>query len=180
VAVGQTGQQSFRWEIATDPDEVHALLMASDAEQAERYALPRPRRNFTTTVKRVEAGMVHLARLGEQPAGAFTMSTDPPFEMPPGGFPMARRPLYLSRLCVAPEQLRNGSLVGVRCLRAAIAAASTAGADALRSQANPDLTDVLTMLRLHGFRQCGPVLAAGPLRVVNLQRDLPVPPAGDG
>jgi hypothetical protein len=171
--VSRPGQPLLRWDLATDADEVHALLQASDAEQAARYALPAPVRNLSTTVKRVEAGQVHLLRLGEQPVGAFTLSADPPFEIQPGVFPPAGRPLYLSRLCVAPEQLSIGSLVGVRCLREAIAAATRAGADVLRSQANPDFIHVLEMLRLHGFRQLGPPTGHRPLRSVNLQKDLP-------
>lgn len=161
------------WEIAADPDEVHALLQDSDAEQARRYGLPTPQRNPATTAGRVRAGQVHLIRLDGRAVGAFTLSTEPPFAVRPGIFPATDRPWYLSRLCVAGDQLRTGSLVGVRCLREAIAAAGRGGATALRSQANPDFTDVFTLLRLHGFRQHGAVVDhGGPLRAVNLQKDL--------
>ncbi len=162
------------WELAADAAEVHGLLLASDAEQALRYGIPAPRRNAATTEGRVTAGEVSLLRIDGAAAGAFTLSADPPFEVSRGTFPPAAHAMYLSRLCVAPAQLRAGSLVGVRCLREAIAAAARAGADALRSQANPDFTDVLAMLQLHGFRQHGPVAAQGHLRSVNLQKDLSV------
>jgi hypothetical protein len=180
-------QLSPGWEVAADAAEVHGLLLASDAEQAARYAIPAPRRNPATTERRVAAGEVGLLRIDGVSAGAFTLSADPPFEVSRGMFPTAARPMYLSRLCVAPAQLRTGSLVGVRCLREAIAAAARARADVLRSQANPDFADVLAMLQLHGFRRHGPVAAHGQLRSVNLQKDLSVisaravpQPAGPG
>ncbi|MEV0230206.1 hypothetical protein [Nonomuraea sp. NPDC050786] len=163
-----------RWEVATDPAEVHNLLIASDAEQGSRYAIAPPQRNLSSTMRRVEAGEVHLLRIGAEPAAAFTLSADPPFELGAGLFPPAVAPLYLSRLCVSPKHLRAGSLVGVRCLREAIRMAENADADALRSQANPDFTDVLDMLTLHGFRPWGPIATHGPLRSVNMQKDLAV------
>lgn len=170
--MNEAAQQFLYWEVAGNADVVHALLEESDAEQARRYGLPAPRRNPATTAIRVAAGQVHLAWLGGHPAGSFTLTAEPPFELEPGTFPPAASPRYLSRLCVASGQLRDGLPIGLQCLRMAITVAARAGADVLRSQANPDVTGTLTMLTLNGFRQRGPITANGPLRVVNLQREL--------
>lgn len=169
--------QNLRWELASDAAQVHSLLELSDAEQAIRYGIPAPQRNFSTTQYRVRSGEVHVAFLGDEAVGSFTLSVKPPFELEKTVFGPAGNPRYLSRLCVAPQQLRNGSLVGIHCLREAIAAAGRAGADALRSQANPDFTDVVSLLELHGFQRRGPVKEHGPHRAVNMEKPLTAPSA---
>lgn len=170
--VNETTLHVLRFEVATDAAEAHSLLCSSDAEQAHRYAIAAPQRNPATTEHRVRSGEVRVARLGGTAVGSFTLCEQAPFDLEPGVFGPARRPLYLSRLCVAPEQLRNGSLVGLKCLREAVAEAERSGADALRSQANPDFTDVLTLLELHGFQRRGPIREHADLRFVNMEKPL--------
>lgn len=170
--MNESQARNLRWELASDAAQVHSLLEDSDAEQAIRYGIPAPRRNFSTTEYRVKSGEVHVAFLGEEAVGSFTLSALPPFELEADVFGPADNPRYLSRLCVASQQLRDGSLVGLRCLREAIAAAGRLGADALRSQANPDFADVVAMLELHGFQRRGVVMEHGPYRAVNMEKPL--------
>ncbi|MFE9004582.1 hypothetical protein ACFYOY_21005 [Streptomyces sp. NPDC007875] len=164
---------TWRWEVSQDPREVHALLCACDARQAAASGTPAPRRRPETTERRVRAGAVRLLRHGAHPAGMFTLTWDPPFTVDDGVFPRAERPMHLSRLAVAPEWLDDGSLVGLRCVRHAIEEATRAGADVLRSEANPDLTDTRSLLDVLGFRQYGPTLGdAGGSRRAHLQKTL--------
>ncbi|GEB49092.1 MULTISPECIES: hypothetical protein [Streptomyces] len=149
----------WRWEVSRDPDEVHALLCACDAHQAAASGTSAPRRRPETTERRVRSGAVHLLRHGSRPAGMFTLSADASFTVAEAGFPHADRPLYLSRLSVAPEWLAGGSLVGLRCVRRALAVAAESGADALRSEVNPDLADTCALLHTLGFAQFGPTLS---------------------
>jgi len=78
----------------------------------------------------------------------------------------------MTRLAVEPQWLLQGPLIGARCVRKAIEIASSAGADAIRAEANPDLGDVRTLLDLFGFEQYGAANSAGGFRRVYLQKSL--------
>ncbi|EST26303.1 hypothetical protein N566_24160 [Streptomycetaceae bacterium MP113-05] len=144
------------WEDAADAVEVHTLLEACDAHQADATGTPRPVRRRETTVALVDGRHVRLLREDGRAVGMFTLTTRLRAEEPPGQ-PHADRPAYLSRLAVAPDLLAAGSPVGVRCVREAIRLAGSLGADALRAEANPDLRGTRAMLASLGFEQCGPV-----------------------
>ncbi|WP_106978986.1 hypothetical protein [Streptomyces griseus] len=144
------------WEDAADAAEVHALLEACDAHQAEATHTPRPVRRPETTAALVAGGHVRLLREDGRAVGMFTLDTRPRAEEPPD-HPHAERPAYMSRLAVAPDRLAAGSLVGVRCVREAIRLAGSLGADALRAEANPDIRSTRALLASLGFEQCGPV-----------------------
>jgi hypothetical protein len=154
------------WEVATDADEVHELLCRSDLYQAERFASSVPRRNPATTEFRVRNGLVHLLRSEGRVAAMFTLTEVPAFEAPPGVFPAARSPAYLSRLAVRPD-LAAASLAGPLCLRRAMTLARERGADVLRAEANPDLESTVECMVLLGFRRCAAVSddGAGPRRI---------------
>ncbi|MGV9848442.1 hypothetical protein ACWDWU_06560 [Streptomyces sp. NPDC003442] len=163
----------WTWETARDPDEVHALLCACDAHQARNYGSPTPVRNAGTTARRVRAGEVHLLRHEGEPAGMFTLSWEPPFALDPDAFPPALRPAYLGRLAVAPARLADGAPVGASCVRRALELAADNGADALRAEANPDLTDTVKLLELLGLRRHARVLTdAEGRRTVRLHKNL--------
>ncbi|MFE2353648.1 hypothetical protein [Streptomyces parvulus] len=163
----------WTWETARDADEVHALLQACDARQALSHGSPVPVRNPATTARRVGAGEVHLLRHAGEPAGMFTLSWEPPFALDPDAFPPARRPAYLGRLAVAPERLDDGTPVGASCVRRALELAADRGADALRAEANPDLTNTVRLLELLGLRRHGDVLTdARGRRTVRLHKPL--------
>ncbi|MFJ5269871.1 hypothetical protein [Streptomyces sp. NPDC088358] len=170
----------WTWEAAEDPDEVHALLCACDAYQARKYGSAAPVRDTGTTARRVHAGDVHLLRHDGQAAGMFTLSWDPPFALAPDDFPPAVRPAYLGRLAVAPRWLADSTPTGATCVRRALELASARGADALRSEANPDLADTVKLLEILGFRRHGGVRTdSGGRRSVRLQRSFaPGPVAG--
>ncbi|MFF1542315.1 hypothetical protein [Streptomyces sp. NPDC058291] len=155
------------WEVATDADEVHELLCASDRCQAERFASPVPRRNPATTEFRVRNGLVHLLRSEGRAAAMFTLTEAPTFDVPPGVFPAARSPAYLSRLAVRPDLVAAASLAGPLCLRRAMALARERGADMLRAEANPDIESTVECMVLLGFRRCAAVPDddAGPRRI---------------
>ncbi|ESP97468.1 hypothetical protein KQH42_21075 [Streptomyces sp. CHA1] len=144
------------WEDATGAAEVHALLEACDAHQADATGTPRPVRRMETTAALVEGRHVRLLREDGRAVGMFTLTTGRRAEDPPG-LPHADRPARLSRLAVAPDLLDAGLLVGVRCVREAIRLAASLGADALRAEANPDLRETRALLASLGFEQCGPV-----------------------
>ncbi|MGH3898517.1 MAG: hypothetical protein ACRDTA_09730 [Pseudonocardiaceae bacterium] len=161
----------WSWETATDPEEVHLLLCASDAYQAARYGVAIPIRQQSTTDRLVRTGAVHLLRLGPETIGMFTLSRTPPFD-DLSAFPPANNPAYLQRLAVRPEHLEDTSIAGARCLRKAIELAARRGADALRAEANPDLTATHTLLQLMGFSQYGEVHTDGVRRWIFLQKAL--------
>ncbi|WP_320064502.1 hypothetical protein [Micromonospora sp. RTGN7] len=144
------------WAVADDPVEVHDLLCASDAHQAAATGSPAPARRLATTRQRVEAGAVHLLRVGGRAVGMFTLTAEAPYDASTVPFPAARQPHYLSRLSVHPDELAAGSLIGVRCLRRAVQVAAASGADSLRSEANPDLAPTWSLLTGLGFVPCGP------------------------
>ncbi|MGW2280438.1 hypothetical protein [Streptomyces sp. NPDC001770] len=161
------------WETATDPAEVHALLTACDAAEARRSGTAAPARRELTTERLVREGAVHLLRGETGAAGAmFTLTSAPRFQEPTD-YPHASRPTYLSRLAVAPALSATGTLVGVRAVRKAVELATALGADALRSEANPDLVRTRALLDQLGFVQHGPVHRAETgRRYVHLQKTL--------
>jgi hypothetical protein len=144
------------WQVATDSEEVHDLLRACDAYQASQSGTPAPVRRPETTAARVLAGNVHTLRHKGSLAAMFTLTWTAPFEEP-GIYPPASRPGYLCRLAVRPDLLAGGSLLGARCVRKAVELATGGGADELRAEANPDLTQTRELLGHLGFEQCGPV-----------------------
>ncbi|MEU5610628.1 hypothetical protein AB0H03_18160 [Streptomyces sparsogenes] len=155
------GPPPWRWLTATDPDVVHALLTSCDAHQAATSGTPAPARRPETTRRLVESGAVHLLHHTTGPAGMFTLTERPPTGTDETVFPPAERPLYLSRLAVAPAWLTAGALVGVRCVRRAVEVATDRGGDVLRAQVNPDLRDTCALLALLGFTPCGPTFDDG-------------------
>jgi hypothetical protein len=102
----------------------------------------------------------------------FTLTWEPPFEEDIAMFPAARNPAYIGRLAVSPEWLAQGSIVSMKCLRKAIELARHAGADAIRSEANPDLARIRTLLDLLGFREYGSARSEDGRGRVYLQRSL--------
>jgi hypothetical protein len=163
--------KSWSWEISTNVDEVHEILCASDAYTATREA-PPPVRNIETTRRRVRAGSVHVLRSGAEAVAMFTLTWDAPFAEDTTIFPPAQKPAYIGRLAIRPEWLARDSIVGARCLRRAVELAVSAGADALRSEANPDLVRVLTLLHLFGFEEYGRAQSEDGRRRVYLQKVL--------
>ncbi|HEU0297874.1 MAG TPA: hypothetical protein VFR37_00425 [Longimicrobium sp.] len=161
----------WSWEVAGDPDEVHALICACDAFTATARA-PAPVRSPESTRRRVDERAVHLLRHGPRAVATFTLTPYPPFDADLSLFPPARRPAYLGRLAVMPERLATGELLGPRCLRRAVELAAAAGCDALRSEANPDLEGVRAMLHLFGFQEYGQAQAQDGRRRVYLQKTL--------
>lgn len=142
------------WEVAADAGEVHELLCASDRYQGDRFHSPVPRRNPATSASLVRDGLVHLLRDGASAAAMFTLTRTPAFEEPPGVFPAAANPAYLSRLAVRPDIVTAASLAGPLCLRRAVALARERGADMLRAEANPDIESTVKCMTLLGFRRC--------------------------
>ncbi|MFC4585730.1 galactose mutarotase [Sphaerisporangium corydalis] len=166
------------WEVGTDPRELHDLLVACDAYQAERTGTPVPARVIETTESRVRSGAVHLLRRGTEAVAMFTLTDRPPFDPAGLDLPEGGRLMYLSRLAVKPELLEQGSLVGVQCVRKAIELARGLGADALHAEANPDLTGTRALLAHLGFEQHGPVHSDGTgRRYVHLRKPLRPGPA---
>ncbi|TYB69115.1 hypothetical protein FXF51_07670 [Nonomuraea sp. PA05] len=153
------GGAAWTWEDGQDAAELHELLVLCDAHQAARSGTAAPARRVETTEALVSRGCVHVLRHGGKAVASFTLSGSPPSGLDTAAFPAARDPVYLSRLAVLPELLAGGSFAGVRCVRKAIRLAGDAGADVLRAEANPDLTDTRTMLLGLGFEQQGPVHA---------------------
>jgi hypothetical protein len=176
--MGESNSEAWSWEIGTDPGEIHALLCSSDAFQAERYRSPVPARNPGTTEQRVREGAVHVLRTGGRLAAMFTLTW-----AAPGGAeaaeaaqdPGAGRAAYLGRLAVDPNDLVGNPMVGVQCVRRAIETARAAGAEVLRSEANPDLAGTWEMLRQLGFEQLGPVEEEAGVRRARLQKQLRTP-----
>jgi GNAT superfamily N-acetyltransferase len=163
---------AWSWRVADDAEEVHQLLCLSDAFQAARSETPAPTRRRSSSERFVRLGSVHMLSDGDVAAAMFTLSSQQPFAPDIAEFPWARRPLYLQRLAVRPDYLGDGSIVGARCVRKAIEVAADAGADAVRCEANPDLSGTLALLALMGFEQCGPTYADGPVRRTYLHRPL--------
>jgi|SRR5215203_3227382 len=161
--------RSRSWEVSNNAEEVHALLCASDAYHAT-HAVPAPMRNMETTRRRVQEGSVHILRLGTEAVAMFTLTWDAPFAEGTVFFPPACKPAYIGRLAVKPDCLEGDSIIGAQCLRRAVELATSAGADAIRSEANPDLTRMRTLLRLFGFEEYGLTQSEDGRRRVYLQK----------
>ncbi|MFE6311731.1 GNAT family N-acetyltransferase [Streptomyces rochei] len=163
---------TWSWETGRDPDEIHALLCACDAARAAQTGSPVPQRSPATTRLRVQEGSVHVLRRDGRLAATFTITRRAPFTCN-DALPAAHRPAYLGRLAVDPLWLGEGSIVGAQCIRRAVEVAQEAGADAVRAEANPDLTETMKLLKLLGFRQYGPdVVDDGGFRRAQLQMKL--------
>lgn len=121
------------------------------------------------------SGSVHLFRDGGVAAAMFTLTWNPPFSPVPASFPRVRRAAYLQRLAVRPDRVADTALLGPMCVRKALEEAVGLRAQALRAEANPDLTRVVRLLELLGFRRHGPVLDDGRRRRIHLQHDLGEP-----
>ncbi len=151
-----TARGVWIWELARDAAEIHALLCASDAFVATSEA-PAPVRNMVSTQGLIEAGATQVLRLDGRAVASFNLLWKPPFDLLNAEFPPCVRPAYLTRLAVDPEWLAGGALVGAQCLRRAVDLAIESGADALRSETNPDLARTRAMLELFGFTEHGAV-----------------------
>jgi len=173
---GLMAEPTWSWQVSTDPEAVHALLRASDEHHARAYGLPVPDRRPARTRQLVAAGAVQVLHDGTRPVAMFTLTGEPPFDEDLSIFPPARRAVYVQRLAIDPRSLASVPLLGARCLRRAIELARAHGADALRAEANPDLTAVAELLATFGFARCGPVRSAGRLRRVYLQKPLQAAP----
>lgn len=176
VAARADQHAELTWETATDPNQVHNLITASDSFHAATYGLGAPTRSRESTEGLVRAGAVQVLRCGPELVATFTITDRPPFAQDVSIFPVARRPLYLQRLAVEPHWLARTPLVGMRCLRRAVSYAAALGADALRSEANPDLEATAKLLAAVGFVRYGPVSSGGELRRVYLQLDIAAEP----
>ena len=154
--------------------EVHALLCASDASAATSNA-PAPVRRLETTQRLVEAGLVHVLRLKGEAVAMFTLTWEAPSSSPESIYPPAEKPAYIQRLAVKPGMPEMGVLLGARCLRRAVELAESAGADVLRSEANPDLERVRALLKLFGFESFGQEESPDGRRRVFLQKNLSEP-----
>lgn len=161
--------QLVGWEPASDPVEVHRLLLASDRQAAAGNDLPTPVRTMDSTSMLVAAGAVHVLRSAGCAVASFTLTEHPT----PALTPYRGRPptpvAYLRRLAVDHEGVGSDALVGVRCLRAAVEIARRSGARVLRAETNPDLTSVLGTMHMLGFRQFAPIQREGWMRRVLLE-----------
>jgi GNAT superfamily N-acetyltransferase len=144
----------FIWESARDAEEIHALLCASDAFVATPEA-PPPKRNRATTQRLIDEGATQVLRHDGRAVASINLLWTPPFEMGQAQFPPAARPAFLARLAVDPEWAKRGSILGAQCIRRAMDLALERGADAIRCEANPDLTRTRAMLGLFGFSEHG-------------------------
>ena len=159
---------SLVWSVADDADVIHRLIEASDRRAAERSGTTPPARRTASTRGLVSKGFVHLGVLDGRPAVTVTVSDNPPFDPGESGLPSADEPRYMQRLAVDPDV--PDKLLGFHAVRHAIEVATAAGADVLRSEANPDLEDVLRMLTALGFARFA--THEGPARRTYLQREL--------
>jgi hypothetical protein len=160
------------WSTGTDVAALHELIVQSDAHHARTYGRPVPVRAVETMRRLVEAGQVQVLSHGAEPVAMFALTDRPPFAQDIGVFPDRSRPLYRQRLAIRPARLGDLPLVGMRCLRRAATLAVVAGADALRAEANPDLTATARLLQVFGFVRYGPVQSAGGLRRIYLEKHL--------
>lgn len=150
-----TGPAPLRWEVANDPEEVHALLCACDRHQATPAA-PAPERGEQRTRDLVAQGAVHILRAADgRGLAMFTLTWAPPSDTTDLAYPAAQQPAYMSRLAVQPDLLERGTVLGAQCYRHAFELAAAGGADVLRVAANPDIHGVFQLLGLLGFEQCG-------------------------
>jgi len=141
------------WEIASDADEVHRLLLASDA--AASGGGPVPDRRIEGTRRRLADGVVHLLRIDGRAAAMVTVTPAPPFDLADTEYANLPGALYMQRLAVDPDLAADYPHLGMRAVRHALDIAVRADAPALRAEANPDLTRVLALLLAHGFEPVG-------------------------
>ena len=160
---------SLVWSVADDASVIHRLIEASDKGAAERSGTTAPARRMESTRGLVSKGFVHLGVLDGRPAVTVTVGDVPPFDPDETGMPPAAAPRYMQRLAVEPDV--PDKLLGFHAVRHAIAVATAAGADVLRSEANPDLEDVLRMLTALGFERFR-TNEEGPARRTYMQRAL--------
>ncbi|EID79780.1 MULTISPECIES: hypothetical protein [Rhodococcus] len=139
------------WRTADDVVMVHRLIEASDRRAAALTGTTAPPRRQESTQRLVAAGQVQLGLVAGQPVVTVTVGPVPSFDPAEAGMPEADEPWYMQRLAVAPDY--PDGLVGFHAVRHAVQLAAAAGADALRAEANPDLSAVLTMLTAVGFRR---------------------------
>lgn len=145
MSAGQTED----WRIVHDVAAVHALLQASDAHAA-RPGSPIPQRNLTSTRHHVETGRVHgLVRDGRL-IGMVTLGPQAPFNAAAAGYDAAASALYMQRLAIDPSA--GDPLLGLRLVRQALLQARRVGADVLRAETNPALTEVGGLLAKCGFK----------------------------
>lgn len=150
-----TAKSEWLWTVATGAEAVHALLEASDRRSA---AGPEeiPHRSATRTAHLVASGAVQLLSIGGRAAAMITLVNEPPFDPEGILFSDVERPLYMQRLAVDEwAVVRFGALPGIATLRRALEVGRQRGADALRSEINPDLIAVRRMLLSFGFREVG-------------------------
>jgi hypothetical protein len=166
-----TGQAGWVCD-GLDPDEVHALLCASDLVAATATGTPVPVRDMAVTRQRLGEGAVHVLRHGPVAVATFTLTATPPHGVAADAFSPARSPAYLQRLAILPGRPEESWLVGVQAVRRAVEVARAGGADVLCSQANPDLTQVREMLRMLGFVRRGEVVTDGATRRCHLEKRL--------
>ena len=163
-----------RWELAADADLVHKLLLQSDQQHARATRTRAPTRSEASTASHVAAGYVRLQMSGDEILGMFTLSRIPTFDPSRSVLPDALDPMYLQRLVVVTNPVTTADpLVGLRCVRRAIDEAAASGADALRSEANPDLSRSYSLLLACGLNPFGQVdERSDGLRIVRLHMDL--------
>jgi hypothetical protein len=159
------------WSIASNVEQVHQLLCASDTYAAAKHHMPVPKRNPETSRRLVEDGSVHLLIRDGAGRAMFTLGWHPPYSLP-DEFPAAGKPAYLQRLAVDPVSIQEDPLLGVQALRRAVEVAAIQGADAIRAETNPGLTGIVALLTAFGFQRYGPIRADGWMRRVYLQKQL--------
>lgn len=148
-------KNEWLWAVAENVMTVRNLLEASDRRAATKTA-PTPRRNAERTAHLVAIGAVQLLSIAGYPAAMITLVDDAPFDLDGISFSDAALPLYMVRLAVDDWALtRFGALPGIAALRRAREIAYKKEADALRSEINPDLTEVRQMFMCLGFQEVG-------------------------
>lgn len=158
------------WQIADDPQVIHHLIETSDQRAATISGTTSPKRQLEATRWLVSNGLVHVGLSSGHAAATVTVNPTPPFDLELADLPHAGAPLYMQRLAVDPDA--PDKLLGLQAIRYAIKIATAAGADALRAEANPDLTNVLRMLTSTGFDRFR-TDESGAARRTFLQRALP-------
>jgi ribosomal protein S18 acetylase RimI-like enzyme len=151
---------TLRWMIATDAAAVHELIEASDRKAAESTGTKPPIRHLESSDRLVRKGFVHIGIQGHRLSVTVTIGPEPSFAVDQDVLPTAASPWYMQRLAISPDS--RDSLIGVQAVRHVISFAATHGADALRAEANPDLSRVLRMLTMLGFTRHATDLS-GPL-----------------
>ncbi|MEU6259174.1 hypothetical protein [Streptomyces sp. NPDC047043] len=137
------------WQTARDAQTVQSLVEESDRAAALRTGTPAPRRRTAATRHLVKQGSVRLGTVDGVPVATVTVGATPSFDAAVGGLSYARVAWYMQRLAVRPGIA--DPFLGLHAVRHAIECATAAGADALRAEANPDLSDVLALLTTLGF-----------------------------